>query len=466
MTAGKGFSWVERLPRAWRLDPAEWAFRHGWRHVPDGVLRPPDADGVAALFREARAGPAPPRSLLVVGGGRQLARLVGAGRASRAQAPQRGPSTGGRRPLWVLDVSAVGGPMELDPDNLTLSAPASACWEEVRRALGGSGLEYPIEGPGGGSSTVGGHIASATAGPRRYRYGTARDWLLGMEMVAADGRLVRAGGAVVKNVAGYDLTRLAVGARGALGALVRVVLRLRPEPVRIARARLVAGELDALWPLVLELRRRPGGPVAMEAWSTWNADGHPGSASGGSWAPPAGSGVTAMIEYQGSEEELNEEKDRLERLAAGRAELSWLDEAEAEAAWRQWESWRRGEGIEVPAVARLGVPAGRLLGLWQKARAILRGGPACVALASVGSGLLRLAGEAPGPDRWERLRAAAEAEGGYAAWELPPDPDGYIPSRPEAEDLVEAVRRVFDPAGIVWTGDPGEWAVGAGEPAG
>lgn len=456
MTSSEGFAWVRRLPGGWVRDPAGWACEHGWRRVPDGVLRPPDAEGVAAVFREARSEPAPPRSLLVVGGGRQLARTVGAGKAERGPAPSGGPGAAGHRPLWVLDVSAVGGPVEVDPDNLTLSAPASTPWEAVRRALDGSGLEYPVEGPGGGSSTVGGHVSSSTAGPRRHRHGTARDWVLGIEMVAADGRRVQAGRAVVKNVAGYDLTRLAIGARGSLGALVRVILRLRPQPVRMACARLVARDLEALWPLVLELRRRPGGPVAMEAWSTWNAGELPGGAPGEASALPAGLGVTALVEYQGSEAELDEERDRLERLAAGRADLTWLEAAHAEAAWRQWERWRLGEDLAVGSVARLGVPAGRLLRLWDDARSILRGGPPCLALASLGSGLLRLVGEAPGPERWRRLRTAAEAEGGYAVWEVPPGSDGYEPTRPQAHDLVEAVRRVFDPSGIVWTGEPGE----------
>jgi glycolate oxidase FAD binding subunit len=89
------------------------------------------------------------------------------------------------------------------------------------------GQECPIEGPG---RSVGGRVASGLSGLRRLGSGPVRDWLLGMRVVTADGTIVRFGGPTVKNVTGYDLTRLACGSWGTLGVFTEVTLRLRPRP--------------------------------------------------------------------------------------------------------------------------------------------------------------------------------------------------------------------------------------------
>ena len=78
--------------------------------------------------------------------------------------------------------------------------------------------------------TLGGILASNASGPRRHLYGTARDLLIGLTMVLADGSMVRGGGKVVKNVAGYDLPKLAIGSFGTLGVIVEATVKLRPRP--------------------------------------------------------------------------------------------------------------------------------------------------------------------------------------------------------------------------------------------
>ena len=83
-------------------------------------------------------------------------------------------------------------------------------------------------------ATVGGVLATAESGTLRIRYGAIRDLVLGLEMALPDGSVIKAGGKVVKNVAGYDLTKLAIGSLGTLGVITRAVFRLHPIPVAVA----------------------------------------------------------------------------------------------------------------------------------------------------------------------------------------------------------------------------------------
>jgi glycolate oxidase FAD binding subunit len=88
----------------------------------------------------------------------------------------------------------------------------------------------PLDPPARPGSTVGGLVATGSAGPLRLGFGTPRDHILGLQIVTGDGRMLDIGGRVVKNVAGYDLVRLAVGSRGTLGFITRASIRLRPVP--------------------------------------------------------------------------------------------------------------------------------------------------------------------------------------------------------------------------------------------
>src|SRR5262249_56004667 len=116
---------------------------------------------------------------------------------------------------------------------------------EVGGGVGGGGEERGGERPGccaapptaGGAAasawqgaTVGGVLATGAAGPRRLRYGTPRDLLIGITVIRADGAVAHSGGKVVKNVAGYDLGKLFTGSFGTLGLIVEAVFRLHPRP--------------------------------------------------------------------------------------------------------------------------------------------------------------------------------------------------------------------------------------------
>lgn len=117
-----------------------------------------------------------------------------------------------------------------EPADLTLTAGAGLGWRGLASVLEPNGQWLPADAPGVGAGTLGGLVASGISGPLKARYGATRDNVLGLEVVTGDGRLLRIGGRVVKNVAGYDLVRLFTGSRGSLGVITRVSVRLFPRP--------------------------------------------------------------------------------------------------------------------------------------------------------------------------------------------------------------------------------------------
>lgn len=122
-----------------------------------------------------------------------------------------------------------------------------------------------------GAGTVGGTLATGVAGPRRFRYGTARDLLIGVTVVLADGTVATSGGRVVKNVAGYDLGKLLCGSYGTLGVVTEAVFRLHPVPPRRRWVTVEPDSLTALDGLVAALAASQAEPCAVEV--DWPGDG-------------------------------------------------------------------------------------------------------------------------------------------------------------------------------------------------
>jgi glycolate oxidase FAD binding subunit len=145
---------------------------------------------------------------------------------------------------------------------------------DVAAALARNGQEIALDVPD--DATVGGVVASGLAGPRRLRYGTPRDLLIGITIVRADGTVARSGGKVVKNVAGYDLGKLLAGSAGTLALITEATFRLHPLPaarvyvtaeyvsVRVACDAVAAAANSPLVASAVELSRpEPGGPIRI-----------------------------------------------------------------------------------------------------------------------------------------------------------------------------------------------------------
>jgi glycolate oxidase FAD binding subunit len=132
--------------------------------------------------------------------------------------------------------------------------------EDLAAVVATAGQRLTLDPPEPGA-TLGGVIAANASGPRRHRYGTARDLLLGLTVVLADGTVAKAGGKVVNNVAGYDLAKLFVGSLGTLGVIAEVTLRLHPLPPAAAT---VTIRSERPWLDVQAVLTAPVAPAAVE----------------------------------------------------------------------------------------------------------------------------------------------------------------------------------------------------------
>jgi glycolate oxidase FAD binding subunit len=120
--------------------------------------------------------------------------------------------------------------LQYEPRDLTISVEAGISYIEVSRELARNGQMIPLAGPYSSEATIGGIVAANIAESRRRGYGTARDLVIGMEFATLEGKLVRSGGMVVKNVAGLDMAKLMIGSFGTLAAIATVNFKLLPIP--------------------------------------------------------------------------------------------------------------------------------------------------------------------------------------------------------------------------------------------
>jgi len=222
--------------------------------VPAFVVAPGSTDEAAAVLRAAAE-----HGLAVV------ARGAG-GRLGWGAPPSRCD--------LMIDLSRMSSVVEHSSGDLVARVQAGARMGDVAAALGRDGQEIALDVPD--ESTVGGVVASGLAGPRRLRYGTPRDLLIGVTIVRADGTVARSGGKVVKNVAGYDLGKLLAGSAGTLALITDATFRLHPLPAarvyvtaqyasaRIACDAVAAAANSPLVASAVELDRpSPGGPIRI-----------------------------------------------------------------------------------------------------------------------------------------------------------------------------------------------------------
>jgi glycolate oxidase FAD binding subunit len=204
------------------------------------LVSPGSTEEAAALLRDSSG------TLLFVGAGTKQ------GWAGRPRPPE-----------LVVDTHGLTALIDHSPADMTAAVQAGMPLATFQRALAGHGQWLALDPPSeAGGATLGGLLATGESGPRRLRHGTLRDLVIGATVVLADGTVARVGGHVIKNVAGYDLTKLMYASLGTLGLITEIVLRLHPLPEDSATVT-TGCTVDQATALTLRLMASPLEPSAV-----------------------------------------------------------------------------------------------------------------------------------------------------------------------------------------------------------
>ncbi|MED0893792.1 FAD-binding oxidoreductase [Aneurinibacillus migulanus] len=166
----------------------------------------------------------------------ELAALVKFANRERIPVYPRGQSTclsGGPLPVkggMVFDLSVMNDLLEISEEDLVAVVSPGVLTADIHKAAEKKGLLYPPDPSSSHVSTIGGNMAENSGGPRGLKYGVTKDYVIGLELITPEGEIIKTGGRTVKNVTGYDLTKLIVGSEGTLGIITKAVLRLLPKP--------------------------------------------------------------------------------------------------------------------------------------------------------------------------------------------------------------------------------------------
>ncbi|MGD0949396.1 MAG: FAD-binding oxidoreductase [Candidatus Binatia bacterium] len=353
--------------------------------------------------------------------------------------------------------------------DMTVTVEAGATLAEVNRALEPARQHLPLDPPQPEQTTVGAAIATDASGPLRLSQGKVRDLLIGVKVVLADGTLVKGGGRVVKNVAGYDLMKLFTGSFGTLGTVVEATFKLRPRPESEVLFAVPTRETGIAASLALEVLGASLAPSYVEALNQTAAA-----------ALDLGDEPLLIVGCGGSEEEINIQSQRLQDLA-GKQRVRTYAETEGAQIYCRLRDFP-GAGF-LPRLSREACPLDTLgagseprrrgqgdgfLGcklslLPSKLASVLSDIEAeagakkmnCAILSHVGSGIAYVRCGAADDDAVvqfaQRLRAAARQADGWAIFDVLP---AHLRARLDTWDaevpgisLMRGVKKVLDPKG-------------------
>lgn len=348
------------------------------------------ADRALSRLRDAvRAAAADGRALRLVGGGTK---------DFYGEAPQG----------EALSLAGLRGIVSYEPTELVLQVRCATPLDEVHEALAAHGQMLAFEPPSfGAAATIGGVVAAGLSGPRRASAGAVRDFVLGATLVDAQARVLRFGGQVMKNVAGYDVSRLLCGSLGILGPIVDVSLKVLPRPMCEASVRLALDPSEA----ILTMNRWCGQPLPISA-TRWH-DGE------------------AWVRFSGAAPAVEAALARFAREHGA----TRLDDDEAAHRWRALREHQDAFFAGDAPLWRLSLPS---TAAW---------------LDLPGDVLVEWAGA----QRWlrsqadaSRIRAECERAGGSATLFRGGDRSaGVFPPLPEGNRRVHrALKRAFDPSGL------------------
>ena len=247
--------------------------------------------------------------------------------------------TGGAVPLHggvVISMERMNRILEIDEANLLAVVEPNVITGDLQAAVESVGLFYPPDPASLKQSAIGGNVAECAGGPRAFKYGTTKQYILGLEAVLPTGEVIETGGKVVKNVVGYDLTHLLVGSEGTLAVITKIIVRLVPKPPVQATLRASFTSVDGAVRAVAEIIKRRVVPAALEFIDGESLDAVARNLQVHSLAPE-GTAAILLLEVDGTPNAVEEEAGRVSDAcaAAGATEiLRARDEAERQELWR------------------------------------------------------------------------------------------------------------------------------------
>jgi glycolate oxidase FAD binding subunit len=365
----------------------------------------------------------------------------------------------GNRPTEVqliVSTKRMNRVVEYEPADLTATVEAGCVLAAFNRLASGHRQFIPLDPFGDLSMTIGGVVASASAGPMRCAYGTPRDWLIGLSAVHIDGKVTRAGGKVVKNVAGYDLCKLYAGSYGTLAVIAEMSFKLRALPPVERTVVFYAPSAQPLSALVARFTDSDLAPAAMELISPTAA------------LPIERNQFALVMQFLNEAETVYSQIAEATKLGAG-LNHTVLSEADAEGFWR---AYRESEIAEHWAFSlrMTGLPADLALMIADAGRIL----PKALLRAHAANGVLRIHAEEgwPGdpkdearlkvqPRKLAELRRLAQSRGGQLVMlRAPRDITDQLDVWGEAGAtavLMRALKERFDPNALL---NPGRFVAG------
>jgi glycolate oxidase FAD binding subunit len=362
----------------------------------------------------------------------------------------------------VIGLRRLGRLLDHEPGDLTATVEAGMTFGAFQAALGSRGQWLSLDPGDPERATVGGVLATNACGPRRHLYGTARDLLIGVTVVTAEGSIVKGGGKVVKNVAGYDLPKLFIGSYGTLGVIVEATVKLRPLPEREELVSVRFERLKDAGAAVKAVAASDLIPNAIEL-----LDGAAAAGAGVAAAAPT-PGCVLAVGFDGVREQVEWQRAELARLTGP---LGGRDPRPlAAAAWTRLTSAARVAFSMPAAVMTLAVLPSQVAEIMEQGAGVARGrGLASAWAAHAGVGVVRgaLASD-PAPKDPGALAAVlaewremAHAGGGHANLESAPlAVKSQIPVWDDpgaAGRIMERIKAQLDPRNIL---NPGRFVAG------
>ena len=335
----------------------------------------------------------------------------------------------------VLSTLGLNAPVDHVAGDLVATVPAGASLDAVNDVLRRERQWLPLDPGGSRLATIGGIVATNDSGPRRHRYGTPRDLIIGIEIALADGRIARAGGRVVKNVAGYDLSKLLCGSLGSLAVITSATFKLSPLPQ--ASSTLVASTGDArrIGTLALALSASPLTPSTIELQS-----------------PPH----RLLIRFETSPRATELQIAAAASLCAGQGIATEILTGQAEAdAWRAHEQHVSSGSGTVVKLAVLPTDVGEMAAFAEAEALGHRLQFAAIGRAALGIILMRLDGDPSAQATViAALRREAASRGGSAVLQSAPHDirarvGTWGPAGTSAGPIMRAVKARFDPRGLL-----------------